>query len=372
MEKHINEIRIQKSESNAFLSRLRVKALNERIPLSGTFELTPRCSLNCKMCYSHLESIPSCYSELETIQWLELAKQAKEAGTLFMSLTGGEPLVHPGFFEICEYLYKNGFFTTVLTNATMIDEEFVERIKRFPPSSFSITLYGASDETYKRLCGVDGVFDRVTKAIRMLKQLPTMVKLKTTVVKENLSDMENIWEFAYNEGLEHRHFTFLCKTRNDTKRNALDNQIPVDDVINLAERYEVFCRKHDRPIMRREKEARYRSAVPIQEKGLPCNAGRNRYWINWKGEMLSCAFLDHPNAYPLKDGLSESFKKITDAVDNVPSLINTECNNCNIRASCIPCPAHHYSENNGYGIVNKRLCERTHNLVDVECFYETM
>lgn len=30
------------------------KAFEDGIPISGTFELTPRCNFDCKMCYVHL------------------------------------------------------------------------------------------------------------------------------------------------------------------------------------------------------------------------------------------------------------------------------------------------------------------------------
>ena len=52
------------------------------IPVCGTFELTPRCNLQCKMCYIRLtpEQMNPIGRELTATEWLHLARQAHAAG----------------------------------------------------------------------------------------------------------------------------------------------------------------------------------------------------------------------------------------------------------------------------------------------------
>ena len=59
------------------------KAFVYAIPISETFELTPRCNFRCRMCYVHLEpsEIPKYGKELTAREWIRIAKGAKEAGT---------------------------------------------------------------------------------------------------------------------------------------------------------------------------------------------------------------------------------------------------------------------------------------------------
>ena len=75
------------------------KAYEDAIPISGTFELTPRCNFNCRMCYVHLpeSEIHKHGRELSAGEWLRIAREAKEAGTTWLCITGGEPLMHPEF-----------------------------------------------------------------------------------------------------------------------------------------------------------------------------------------------------------------------------------------------------------------------------------
>lgn len=74
-----------------FYKQIWEKAFAEGIPISGTFELTPRCNFNCKMCYVHLktEDIPKHGKEMTAAEWLRIAREAKAAGTTWLCITGG-------------------------------------------------------------------------------------------------------------------------------------------------------------------------------------------------------------------------------------------------------------------------------------------
>lgn len=54
------------------------KAYEDAIPISGTFELTPRCNFNCRMCYVHLpeSEIHKHGRELSAGEWLRIAREA--------------------------------------------------------------------------------------------------------------------------------------------------------------------------------------------------------------------------------------------------------------------------------------------------------
>ena len=75
------------------------KATAQGAPLSGTFELTPVCNMDCKMCYVRLsrQDQEAIAPLAEAEKWLQLAQQAKDAGMLYLLITGGEPFLHPQF-----------------------------------------------------------------------------------------------------------------------------------------------------------------------------------------------------------------------------------------------------------------------------------
>ena len=84
------------------------KATVEHRPISGTFELSPICNYNCRMCYVH-QSEEKLRKQGKKVKpprfWLDLAKQAKKEGMLYLLLTGGEPFLYDGFCCFRKQLY---------------------------------------------------------------------------------------------------------------------------------------------------------------------------------------------------------------------------------------------------------------------------
>ena len=66
----------------AYQDFVRIQARERGIPAFGTFELTPLCNFDCRMCYVRLS--PERMRELGRLrtaeEWLHIARQAREAG----------------------------------------------------------------------------------------------------------------------------------------------------------------------------------------------------------------------------------------------------------------------------------------------------
>ena len=69
------------------------KATHRRIPLGGTFEITPLCNMNCRMCYVRLskQEQESLRALIPGSKWIELGREAVSRGMLYLLVTGGEP-----------------------------------------------------------------------------------------------------------------------------------------------------------------------------------------------------------------------------------------------------------------------------------------
>ena len=179
------------------------KASRAGVPLSGTFELTPVCNMDCKMCYVRLSA---CEQQAigplaDAAHWLTLGRQAMEAGMLYLLLTGGEPFLHPQFREILEGLHKMGFLITINSNGTMIDESVIAWLKNCPPVRINISLYGASNDTYDRLCGNPKGFTQTVKAIGLLKEAGISVKLNCSLTPYNAGDLPEMVAYAKENDL---------------------------------------------------------------------------------------------------------------------------------------------------------------------------
>ena len=73
-------------------------------------ELTKKCNMACEHCGSNCSTISD--SELTTEQWKEFilyASKQFDNNRVVFCITGGEPLLHPDFFEIVKTIKKAGF-----------------------------------------------------------------------------------------------------------------------------------------------------------------------------------------------------------------------------------------------------------------------
>ena len=114
----------EKDTAEAFLLR---RAAKTGVPITGSFELTPRCNLNCKMCYVRMNRTEQeKISRLQTAEeWTALAEKLRDAGTLFLLLTGGEPLLQAAFAaEVLAALQAAGVHTAVETSGYAAPEVF--------------------------------------------------------------------------------------------------------------------------------------------------------------------------------------------------------------------------------------------------------
>ena len=163
---------------------LNFKARDKGIPISGTFELTPLCNLNCKMCYVHLNKAQMQRTQLlPADQWKRIMQQAIDEGMMYARLTGGECLTYPGFRELYLFLRDMGIETVILTNGLLLDENMAAFLQNAPPAMMQVSLYGAEEDTYQKVTGMRA-FSRVMENIRRIKaaDLPITIAIAKTAV----------------------------------------------------------------------------------------------------------------------------------------------------------------------------------------------
>lgn len=333
----MNDCRIFSSD---YMENLQLWAKKNKVPLNATFELTPLCNFSCVMCYVHLTEprMKSFGKMLTGKQWLEIARQAKEAGTLNVCLTGGEPFVHPDFWEIYSELNKMGFLISIMSNGALIDEMVIEKFTLYGmPYSVKLTLYGASDETYMRVCKAPDGFTRVDKALDLLKEAGVPCKLTATVIRENADDLQEMYKYARKKGLPLIHTISVVKSSRGAESTPASSRFAFYDFpeeITLAD-----LEKSKFP--------------PLQTPFAWCASYGNSFWMAWNGKMQACAFMNTPCA-EYKGNLEESWLSLQKEI----SLIKNppECADCEYQSFCQRCPGILCAESGDPEKVSDDLC----------------
>ena len=179
------------ARENLLENHLYTRAAQKRIPISGTFELLPVCNLDCKMCYvkRSMAEVRQMGGLRSADEWIALGRSAVDAGMLFLLLTGGEPFLYPEFRRLYTALHGMGLAIDINSNGTLIDEAQVAWLRQLPPRHVKISLYGASAESYRQLCGSAEAFHKVLRAFRLLKDAGVAVSASITVTPRNFREL---------------------------------------------------------------------------------------------------------------------------------------------------------------------------------------
>lgn len=344
------------------------KASRARIPLSGTFELTPVCNMACRMCYVRMtKQQQEAIHPLHTAEdWLALGQAAKDRGMLYLLLTGGEPFLRPDFRQILSGLHKMGFVISINSNGTLIDEEVVAWLKETPPTRINITLYGASDETYEKLCGNPKGFTQVTRAIRLLREAGITVKLNCSLTPYNIQDLEQIMDFAKREKLIIQATTYMFPPmRRDQSMVGQNDRFSPEDAAYYAAKVESLLNGPERYLERMKQEDLSLPADPADDclpeegEGIRCRAGKCSFWVTWNGTFLPCGMLvddKAPDVFEVGfDKAWEYAKSASDAIRLAP-----KCAACAQKNRCKACAAMMFTETGAFDRVPEYRCQMSH------------
>ncbi len=340
---------------------IRAVARERSIPLHGTFELTPLCNLNCKMCYVHMnaEELQQSKKKLLTGEhWLHIMEQAVHEGMMNAVLTGGEALTHPDFNAIYLYLQSQGVGIAVKSNGLLLDDERMAFFEAHPPQDITISLYGSNDDVYESVTG-KRCFQEVINAIRRVKSSKIALHVSVTPNRHMMNDISTVLALLDSMGVQYGVNSSLIPPRKETGRQLDDQDLTTEEYIEL---YKHQAAVHGEPLVpSRDCDIPELPSSAESIAGLPCGAGRNSFSIHWDGKMYPCLSLPDVGADVTSVPFSTAWKLVHMAVEK--HSFPGECMTCKIRSICTPCVVMHAPD--GYAEhANPALCQRSRRLLE--------
>ena len=335
---------------------LEKKARLSAVPFRGTFELTPLCNLDCKMCYIHLNnSVFNVNNLLPTNEWIHLMKEAHSAGMMKATLTGGECLTYPGFDEVYSFLYSKGIDITILSNGLLMNDARIDFFRKRPPRFIQISLYGYSDDSYERVTG-SRVFNTVRDNVLNLHSAGFRLLLMITPSIYMDNDIYSIIEFAESLKIPYAINSRLIHPRKGTGREKKD--LTIERYIEIY-KYQSTLKHINLSPVDLEETPNLDYGLD-NKKGLNCGGGRSSFTIQYDGNMSPCSSLYEVSAKPLLVGFDKAWKTINKIANNLRLPI--ECYTCKYSSVCITCPAMHMdAETSGH--CNPQICQLIKKLI---------
>lgn len=334
-------------------NHLYTKAAQKHIPISGTFELLPVCNLDCKMCY-----IKKSMSEVRQLgglrnadDWISLGRRAADNGMLFLLLTGGEPFLYPDFQRLYTELHALGLSIDINSNGTLINEEQVAWLKKIPPRHLKISLYGASEESYRQLCGSPQAYHQVMRAFRLLKDAGIIVYSSITVTPHNYHELDDMLDLCKKMEIPVKSTSYMFPPHRSDKAHIHEQyRLSPEDAARAT--FDIARHNNDPELF--DEKAREYTSEPFQnfrkyascgqECGrMTCRGGCCTFWVTWQGEMIPCAMMDFVKA-PVMDNADflDAWNRIVYGVQEIATA--AECAACPARQSCYSCAASAFCE----------------------------
>ena len=318
------------------------------------WSITGKCNYNCRHCFM---SAPDYHGEDMTMEQItSILDGLVECGIRCVSLTGGEALVQPRFYDILDEIAARGIvLETLYSNGAMIDGRLLDELeKRNMHPAFHLSYDGTGWHDWLR--GVEGAEAAVIRAFRLLREHGCQTSTSMCLHRHNISVLKDSIDLLASLGVS--HVKMNVATPAGRWKNEVKHFISQEEAFEAIEAYLPQYVADGMPVSVQfcgfidfNRETR-RIMIPFQkysgleggDRAYACDAVRNGIYISPTGKVLPCMTLggtaidplfESALKKPLSEILSDShyrdvcLAKMGDCISH-----NEKCRDCKYRLAC--------------------------------------
>lgn len=338
------------------IEEMGARALEQGIPLAVHLDLTYRCNERCVHCYLDHDD----HGEMTTAEILRVLDEVAEAGTFFLTLSGGEIFMRRDLFEIVAHARSRLFAVKLKTNAVMVTRARAERLARLGIAEVQVSVYSHRPEAHDAITKLSGSLRRTLEGVKRLREQGIKVTFANVLMKGNEDDYAHVRALASELGAG---FTIdpMITPMMDGSRDVLDLNIGAD---RLAAVY------RDPSLNQEAPQAGAAPSGPASAEdarsSIPCSAGHTLAYISPYGEVFPCV------QFPYSCGNVRQ-QRFIDIWKDSPGLAEVRsvrlsdiegCSTCVHSSTCTRCPGLAYTEGNMRG-PSLQDCERSYAITGV-------
>lgn len=171
----------------------------ERLPKLD-LNVTNRCNFHCVHCAFDSGVIKM--SEPSLLKLSKILRETKELGGRRIDITGGEPTLRKDLTEIISIGKKLGYKIELVTNASLLDKEKLQKFKTLGLDGIAISLDGSNSKVYNKIRGRDKeTFDKIIENIKISCKFGFYTKVNVVVFQSNLENIPKIIELCIKIGV---------------------------------------------------------------------------------------------------------------------------------------------------------------------------
>jgi radical SAM protein with 4Fe4S-binding SPASM domain len=315
------------------------RALELGVPLSVHFDITYRCNERCIHCYLDHDD----HGEMTTVEITRVLAELADAGTFFLTFSGGEVLMRRDFFELLEYARHLMFNIRIKTNAVMIRQPEARRMLELGVDQIQVSIYSHRPEVHDAITKLPGSLRRSIEAIRFLKQQGLRVVVANVLMTANTRDQPGVQTLAHELGVRYTLDPTITP-KMDGDRSVLSLRIPGVELDGIF---------HNESLIGNVEEFRAPPPLPDDDvmDGYPCSAGHTLAYISPYGDVFPCVQFPLPSGNLRRQKFIDIWRN-SSALNEVRSIQAKDlavCSQCSHVGTCTRCPGLAYMEGNMRG-----------------------
>lgn len=266
------------------------------IPWVVLLDPTSACNMKCKGCWS-AEYGHNSNLTLDEIR--RIISQSRELGTHFFMYTGGEPLIRKKDILTVAKEFPDCIFLA-FTNATLIDDEFCEDMKKCGNLALALSIEG-SEQTNDNRRG-EGAYKTTIEAMQMLKRHKCLFGTSICYTSKNYESVtsDEFYDFMIENGVRYMWYFHYMPVGNSADTSLL---------LTPQQREHVYRAIRDK---RNSKTGKPVFTVDFQNDaefvGGCIAGGRNYFHINSEGDVEPCVFIHYSDSNIREKSILECLK----------------------------------------------------------------
>ena len=201
--------------------------------------LTGKCNYNCRHCFNAAENADR-MAEWDYDELIDLFDQAADCGIHSITLTGGEPMIHPRFNDIVRAIYdRNMVLEKLTTNGYFLRQETLDLFRELNATPrIKISFDGVGHHDWMR--GVKGAEEDAIRAFKLCADNNFKTLAQTQIHRGNIDIIPKTLEFLEDLGVTS---TRIIRTTPVPRwvKNAPDGSLPLEEylgkMLDLAEEW---------------------------------------------------------------------------------------------------------------------------------------
>ena len=212
-------------------------AARDRKPIT-VWNITRTCNLRCVHCYSDSNAMQY-PGELSWKEMQEVVKDLADYQIPSLLLSGGEPLIHPRFFDLVDVASDAGLKLTISTNGTLITPDKAARLKAANVAYVGISLDGIG-EIHDQFRRKEGAFDAAVRGFRNCHEVDQKTGLRLTLTSHNVENIGQILDFIEDQEIQRVCFYHLVPAGRGSELQVLESKAARGAIDTLISRVEAW------------------------------------------------------------------------------------------------------------------------------------